>query len=222
MDEIINSTDEPTFQNTIVALEVSGEKLEQVTSVLFNLNSAETDDTIQAIAREVSPKLSEFSNYISLNDKLFSKVKVVYDQKDNLKLSQQDFQLLEKKYLGFVRSGANLKGESKKRYAEITTELSKLSLKFAENVLAETNGYQLLIKNKKELAGLPESEVDAASQAAKSKKKDGWLFTLQGPSFTGFMKYADNRKLREQMYRAYSSGDLRRTIRTTRRSSERW
>jgi peptidyl-dipeptidase Dcp len=205
VDVIISNTDRPTFQNTIVALEVVGEKLERVTSVLFNLNSAETDDEIQAIAREVSPKLSEFSNYISLNEKLFGKVKVVYSQKGKLNLTPEDLQLLEKKYLGFVRSGANLEGDAKKRYAEIVTELSQLSLQFGENVLAETNAYQLLVTDQSDLAGLPDSEREAAAQTAKSKGKEGWLFTLHGPSFVGFMKYADNRKLREEMYRAYTS-----------------
>jgi len=205
VDAIINSTDQPTFDNTIVALEIAGEKLERVTSVLFNLNSAETDDEIQAITREVSPKLSEFSNYISLNEKLFGKVKAVYAQKDKLNLNPEDLQLLEKKFLGFVRSGANLEGDAKKRYAEITTELSKLSLQFDENVLAETNAFQLIVTDEKDLAGLPDSEREAAAHAAKSKGKEGWLFTLQGPSFVGFMKYADNVKLREQLYRAYTS-----------------
>ena len=205
VDVVIDSTDKPTFQNTIVALEVAGENLERIANVLYNLNSAETDDTIQAIAREVSPKLSEFSNYVSLNEQLFGKVKEVYGQKENLNLTSEDLQLLEKKYIGFVRSGANLEGEDKKRYAEITTELSKLSLQFGENVLAETNAYQLLITDKNDLAGIPESECEEAAQAAKSKEKEGWLFTLQGPSFVGFMKYADNQKLRETMYRAYTS-----------------
>ena len=205
VDEIIKSTDQPTFQNTIVALEVAGEKLDQVTSVLFHLNSAETDDTIQAIAREVSPKLSEFSNYVTLNDQLFGKIKAIYAQKEKLNLTPEDLQLLEKKFLGFVRSGANLEGEAKKRYAEITTELSQLSLQFGENILAETNAYQLLITEEKDLAGIPEAEREAAAQTAKSKGKEGWLFTLQGPSFVGFMKYADSSKLREQMYRAYTS-----------------
>ncbi len=205
VDAIISNEAKPTFQNTVVALEVSGERLERVTGVLFNLNSAETNDTIQAIAREVSPKLSEFSNYVSLNEKLFGKVKSVYEEREQLNLNQEDMQLLEKKYLGFVRSGSNLTGEAKKRYAEITTELSKLSLQFGENVLAETNSFQLLITDKNDLAGLPESECEAAAQMAKAKGKAGWLFTLQGPSYVGFMKYADNRKLREQMYRAYTS-----------------
>ncbi len=205
VDVIINNTDKPTFGNTIVALEDSGEKLDHITSVLFNLNSAETDDTIQAIAREISPKLSEFSNYVSLNDQLFAKVKEIYGQKESLNLSPEDLYLLEKKYLGFVRSGANLEPVAKKRYAEITTELSQLSLQFGENVLAETNAYQLLITDEKDLSGIPETEREAAAQNAKSKGKSGWLFTLHGPSFTAFMKYADNRDLREQMYRAYSS-----------------
>jgi peptidyl-dipeptidase Dcp len=205
VDVIINGAEKPSFQNTIVALEESGEKLDHITSVLFNLNSAETDDTIQAIAREVSPKLSEFSNYVTLNDQLFAKVKAVYQQKEKLNLTPHDLQLLEKKYLGFVRSGANLEADAKKRYAEITTELSQLSLKFGENILAETNAWQLLITDEKDLAGIPDAEREAAAQASKIKGKTGWLFTLQGPSFTGFMKYADNRKLRGEMYRAYTS-----------------
>lgn len=205
VDQIINAEAEPTFQNTIVALEICGEKLERVTGVLFNLNSAETDDTIQSITREVSPKLSEFSNYISLNEKLFGKVKAVYQQREQLELTPEDRWLLEKKYLGFVRSGANLEGEAKKRYAEITTELSQTSLKFGENILAETNGFQLMITDPADLSGLPESEIEEAAQVAKSKEKEGWIFTLHGPSFVGFMKYSDNRKLREQMYRAYTS-----------------
>ena len=205
VDVIINNTDKPTFRNTIVALEDSGEKLDLITSVLFNLNSAETDDTIQTITREISPKLSEFSNYVSLNDKLFTKVKEIYEQKESLNLSPEDLYLLEKKYLGFVRSGANLETDAKKRYAEITTELSQLSLQFGENVLAETNAYQLLITDEKDLSGIPETEREAAAQIARSKGKSGWLFTLHGPSFTAFMKYADNRDHREQMYRAYSS-----------------
>jgi peptidyl-dipeptidase Dcp len=205
VDAIIKSTKKPDFANVIVALEVAGQKLERVAGVLYNLNSSNTNDTIQAIARDVSPKLSEFSNYVSLNDTLFKKVKEVYLQKDQLNLSTEDKQLLEKKYLGFVRSGANLEGDAKKRYAEITIELSKLTLKFGENVLAETNAYQLVITDKKDLSGIPEAECEAAAQAAKQKGKEGWLFNLQGPSYGAFMKYADNRDLREKMYRAYTS-----------------
>jgi peptidyl-dipeptidase Dcp len=205
VDAIIKSTEKPTFSNVIVALEVAGERLERVANVLYNLNSSNTNDTIQKIARDVSPKLTEFSNYVSLNEELFKKVKEIYKYKDQLNLSIEDKQLLEKKYLGFVRSGANLEGDAKKRYAEITTDLGKLSLKFGENVLAETNAYQLVIPDKKDLAGIPEAECEAAAQAAKQKGKEGWLFNLQGPSYGAFMKYADNRQLREQMYRAYTS-----------------
>jgi len=205
VDAIIKSNNKPNFANVIVALEVAGEKLEKVASVLYNLNSSNTNDTIQGIARDVSPKLSAFSNYVSLNDTLFRKVKEVYQQREQLNLSGEDKQLLEKKYLGFVRSGANLEGDAKKRYAEITTELSKLTLKFGENVLAETNAYQLVITDKKDMAGIPEAESEAAAQAAKQKGKEGWLFNLQGPSFGAFMKYADNRKLREEMFRAYTT-----------------
>ena len=205
VERIINNTETPTFQNTIVALEIAGEKLERTTSVLFNLNSAETDDTIQAITRDVSPKLSEFSNYVSLNEQLFLRIKTVYNQKDQLNLNNEDNRLLGKKYLAFVRSGANLEGDAKKRYAEIITELSQLNLKFSENVLSETNSYQLQITDIKELSGLPESELEEAAQIAGSKGKEGWIFTLQGPSYTGFMKYADNRKHREELYRAYTS-----------------
>jgi peptidyl-dipeptidase Dcp len=205
VDAIIKNQEKPTFDNVIVALELAGQKLERVASVLYNLNSSNTNDTIQSIAREVSPKLSEFSNYVSLNDTLFKKVKEIYQQKDQMNLSAEDKELLEKKYLGFVRSGANLEGDSKKRYAEITTELSKLTLKFGENVLAETNSYQLVISDEKDMAGIPEAEREAAAAAAKQKGKEGWLFNLQGPSYGAFMKYADNRSLREQMFKAYNS-----------------
>ncbi len=205
VDAIINSSEAPTFANTIVALELSGDKLDRITSVLFNINSAETDDKIQSIAREVSPKLTEFGNYVSLNEKLFRKVKAVYEQKDKLGLTGEDLKLLEDRYKGFVRGGANLEGEAKKRYAEINTELSKLSLQFGENVLAETNAYSLLITDAKDLAGIPEAEREAAAQQARAKGKEGWMFNLQGPSYTAFMKFADNRKMREEMYKAYNS-----------------
>ena len=205
VDAIINSTELPTFQNTIVALEVTGEMLDRVTSVLFNLNSAETDDQIQAIARDISPLLSEFSNYVTLNDRLFRKIKEVYAQIGKLELTSEEHQLLEKKYLGFIRNGANLGDDEKKRYAEITSELSQLTLKFGENILAETNSFQLHVTEEKDLAGIPENEYEQAAQMAELKGEKGWVFTLQGPSYVGFMKYADNRDLREKLYRAYTS-----------------
>ncbi len=205
VDAVINNPEAPTFKNTIRALEESGKKLLRATTILFNLNSAETDDTIQSIAREVSPKLSAYGNYVSLNEKLFQRVKAVYKQKDQLNLNSEDLKLLDDSYKGFVRSGANLEGAAKERFAQINTELSKLSLQFGENVLAETNVYQLVITDKKDLAGLPESEVEAASQLAKAKNKEGWMFNLQGPGYIAFMKFADNRKLREEIYKAYNS-----------------
>jgi len=202
---IINNPDAPTFKNTIVALEESGKKLSRATTILFNLNSAETDDTMQAIARDVSPKLSAYQNYVSLNEKLFKRVKTVYQQKDRLSLSPEDTKLLDDSYKGFVRSGANLEGSSRERFAEINTELSKLTLTFGENVLAETNAYQMLVTDRKDLSGLPESEMEAAALLAKSKNKEGWMFNLQGPGYIAFMKFADNRKLREELYKAYTS-----------------
>ncbi|MCK9640910.1 MAG: M3 family metallopeptidase [Prolixibacteraceae bacterium] len=205
VDGIINNSETPTFNNTIRALELSGKKLSRATTILFNLNSAETDETIQTIAREVSPKLSAYHNYVSLNGKLFQRVKVVYNQKDQLQLTTEDLKLLDDSYKGFVRSGANLEGNAKESFAEINTELAKLSLHFGENVLAETNAYQLLITDKMDLAGLPESEIEAAAQLAKAKNKEGWMFNLQGPGYVAFMKFADNRKLREEIYRAYNS-----------------
>ena len=205
VDAIINNPDPATFQNTIEALEVSGEKLDRVAGVLFNLNSAETNKELQAVAREVSPKLSEFGNYVSLNEDLFKRVKAVYDKRESLDLTAEQAKLLENSYKGFVRRGANLQGEAKKRYAEITTELAQLSLKFGENVLEETNAFELLITDEKDLSGLPEAVREAAEQLAKSKGKEGWMFNLQYPSYLPFMKYADNRELREKMYKAYTS-----------------
>lgn len=205
VDGIINNPEPPTFKNTIRALEESGKKLSRATTILFNLNSAETDDKIQAITREVSPKLSAYQNYVSLNEKLFLRVKTVSSQKDRFHLDSEDLKLLDDSYKGFVRSGANLEGAAKERFAQINTELSELSLKFGENVLAETNAYQLLITDQKELSGLPESEVEAAAQLAKAKGKEGWMFNLQGPGYIAFMKFSDNRKLREEIYKAYNS-----------------
>ena len=205
VDAVINNPEKPTFENTIRALETGGKKLSRATTILFNLNSSETDDTIQSIARDISPKLSAFQNYVSLNEKLFQRVKAVYSRKSELKLSAEDLKLLDDSYKGFVRSGANLEGAAKERFGQINTEMSKLSLTFGENVLAETNAYQLVIADKKDLAGLPESEVEAAAQLAKSKKKEGWMINLQGPGYIAFMKFADNRQLRQELYKAYNS-----------------
>jgi len=203
--EIIDNPEPPSFENTIVAMSQSGDRLSTIRKIFFNLNSAETNDTIQKIAQEVAPMLSEFGNDISLNPDLFARVKAVYAQKDKLTLNPEQETLLENSYLGFVRSGANLDDKQKARYREITGELSKLSLTFSENVLAETNAFELHITDEADLAGLPEFAREGAAHTAKSKGKEGWIFTLQYPSYIPFMKYADNRELREKMFRAFST-----------------
>ena len=202
---ITENEQEPTFENTVEALEKSGKKLGRISNILFNLNSAETSDTILAIAREVSPMLSEYSNDISLNEQLFGRVKAVYDNKEELNLNPEQLMLLNNTYRGFVRQGALLSGEAKARYREITSELSKLTVAFGENVLAETNNYRLHITQEEDLSGLPDHVKEAAAMLAKQENKEGWLFSLQAPSYLGFMKYADNRALREEMFKAYSS-----------------
>ena len=205
IDAITKNTDAPTFINTIEALEFSGQQLDRVSSVFFNLNSAETNEEIQKIAQEVSPLLSEFSNDITLNEALFKRIKAVYDQKNELDLTVEQDTLLDKKYKSFSRNGANLPDDKKKRLREIDTELSKLKLKFGENVLAETNAYELHITNEKDLDGMPEGEKEAAAQMAKAKDKEGWLVTLDYPSYIPFMKYAKNRELRKKLSLAFGS-----------------
>ncbi len=205
IDAIVNNKNVPTFENTIVALELSGNKLSRIASVMYNLNGAETNDELQAVARDASPKITEFSNYVSLNEALFKRVKVLFAKKDKLGLNPEQAYLLENTYKGFVRSGANLEGDDKIKYAKISTELAKLTLQFGENVLAETNAYTLHITDEKELAGLPDGVIEAAAQFAKSKEKEGWMFNLQFPSFYPFLKYADNRELRQEIYMASAS-----------------
>ncbi|WP_411031103.1 M3 family metallopeptidase [Spongiimicrobium sp. 3-5] len=205
IDAIASSQASPTFENTIEALEFSGQQLDRISSVFFNLNSAETNEEIQKIAQEVSPLLSKFSNDITLNEALFKRIKHVYDQKNSLTLNVEQTSLLEKKYKGFSRNGANLSDENKKRLREIDEVLSKLKLKFGENVLAETNKFQLLLTNEDDLEGLPEGAKEGAAQLAESKDKKGWLFTLDYPSYIPFMKYAKNRELRKKMSIAFGS-----------------
>ncbi len=205
IDAIIENKETPTFENTIIALELAGTKLNRIASVMYNLNSAETSDELQAVARDASPKLTEFANYISLNEQLFVKIKQLHDNRNQLDLNPEQAYLLEKTYKDFVRQGAALEGDAKKRYAEISTELAKLSLKFGENVLAETNAYSMLITDKGDLSGLPEGVIEAAAQAAKSKEKEGWMFNLQFPSYYPFLQFADNRKLRKEIFLASGS-----------------
>jgi len=195
IDAITDNSNEPTFENTTVALDFSGEKLNRITSIFFNLNSAETNDEIQKIAQEVSPLLSEFGNDITLNTALFARVKAVFNVKETLDLSPEQTMLLDKQYKSFARNGANLNKEDKSKLREIDAKLSTLSLKFGENVLAETNAFELHITNENDLAGLPESE----KEAAKSKDKEGWVFTLDYPSYIPFLTYIDNRELRKKI-----------------------
>ena len=200
--EITEHLDPPTFENTIEALEASGVLLDRVSQVLFNLNSAETSDEIQKITQEVSPLLTSFNNEIKLNKKLFERVKFVYDLNDVL--SDEEGMLLEKTYKSFARNGAGLDSKSQNRYKEITVALSSLALKFGENVLAETNNYELVLNKKEDLAGLPQDLIDRAKSLAVGKQwPDKWIFTLQAPSFIPFMENADHRGLRKQLFIAY-------------------
>ena len=199
IDAVIENNEKPTFQNTIEALDFAGENLDRLSSIFFNLNSAETSDEMQKIAQEVSPLLTAFSNDITLNEDLFKKVKAVYDEKDSLTLTTEQATLLDKKYKGFARNGALLSEDKKMRLREIDKDLAKLKLTFGENVLAETNNYQLHLTNESDLSGLPEGTIEAARTLAKSKELEGWIFTLDYPSYIPFMTYADNRELRKEL-----------------------
>ena len=205
IEAITNNQALPTFENTIEALEFSGQQLDRVTSIFFNLNSAETSDDIQKIAQEVSPILSEFGNDITLNTALFKRVKAIYDKKNNLKLTTEQQTLLDKKYKSFSRNGSNLNEVDKAKLREIDKKLAKLKLQFGENVLAETNKYELHLTNENDLSGLPEGAKEAAKQLAESKQKEGWLITLDYPSYIPFMTYADNRNLRQELSKAAGS-----------------
>ncbi|GGA63880.1 peptidase M3 [Flavobacterium palustre] len=205
IDAIVNNPEAPTFENTIEAMDYSGAILDRISSIFFNLNSAETNDEMQKIAQEVSPLLSEFGNDITLNADLFARVKAVYEQKDSLNLNTEQTTLLDKKYKSFSRNGANLAEDKKAELREIDKELSKLSLQFGENVLAETNAFQLHITDEKDLSGLPEGAIEAARSLAKHEEKEGWIFTLDHPSYLPFMTYADNRELRKKMAIAFGS-----------------
>ena len=205
IDAIVNNPNVPTFENTIEALEFSGETLDRLSSVFFNLNSAETNEEIQKIAQEVSPLLSEFSNDIRLNKELFKRVQMIYDIKDEMSLTPEQNMLLTKKYRSFVRNGANLNDEDKNKLREIDKKLAKLSLQFGENVLAETNAFELHITNESELKGLPEGAKEAARSLAKEKGKDGWIITLDYPSYIPFMTYVEDRHLREKLSKAFGA-----------------
>jgi peptidyl-dipeptidase Dcp len=196
---IIDNPEVPDFGNTIVTLEFSGEKIDLLSNILFNLNHAETSPAIQALTKEISPRLTEYRNDITLNPDLFARVKKVYEKTDRNTLTGEQARLLENTYKSFVRSGANLTSEAKERYREVTKELSDLSLKFNDNVLAETNAFILHLTDSADLAGLPADAVATAAEEAKNRNLEGWVFTLQYPSYFPFVQYADNRELRKKI-----------------------
>ena len=201
---IVNQPEAPDFANTIVALEKSGGLLNRVSTVFGNLLSAETSDEMQAIAEKMMPLLSEHSNNITLNEKLFARIKTVYETTDKEALSQEDRMLLQTTYDGFIRSGANLTPEQKERFRQISSEMSVLTLRFSQNNLKETNAYELPLAAD-QLDGLPESALNAYAQTAREKGKEGHIVTLQAPSFVPFMKYSRHRELRRQLYMAYNT-----------------
>ena len=201
--KIATSKEMPTFENTIVALERSGQLLDRVSSAFFNILNTEANDEIMEISQEISPKLSACSNNIYLNETLFERVKSIYQQKEQLQLSIENVRLLEKTYEAFSKRGATLNSEEKEKYRQLSTELSLLTLTFEQNALKDKNQYELLLTHEEELEGLPESIREAAFLRAKEKEKTGWLFNLSAPSYIPFMRYATSRKLRETMYMAY-------------------
>lgn len=205
IDAIVNNPDTPTFENTIEALENSGELLSKVTEVFFNLLSAETTDEMDELAQKLSPILSEHGNNITLNEKLFERVKAVYESVDKNSLTKEQQRLLQDSYDSFVRNGANLNEEDKQKYRQLTSELGVLSLQFSQNKLKDLNAFTLHITDEAELEGLPESAIDAAKEEAKSRNLEGWVFTLQAPSYGPFLTYSAKRELRKQMYMAYNT-----------------
>jgi Zn-dependent oligopeptidase len=203
INQIVENKATPSFENTIEALDYTGEQLDRISSIFFNLNAAETNEEIQKTAQEVSPLLTEFSNDVALNTALFERVKSVYNTKESLSLTEEQKTLLDKKYKGFSRNGANLSNDQKEVLRSIDKEQSQLKLTFGENILAETNRYELLISELSDLDGLPEGAIEAAKQLAEEKDKKGWLITLDNPSYIPFMTYAKNRVLRKELALAF-------------------
>ena len=208
IDAIVANEEEPTFENTIEAMEYAGQTLNKVAGIFYNLMEADTDDEMQVIAEKVSPMLTEFSMYTSLNAALFERVKAVYEKKDELGLEKDQMKLLEETYKGFVRGGANLSDEDKAEFSKISEELSLASLQFSKNVLDATNAYTLHVTDSADLAGLPEYVKAMGAETAAEKGLEGWAFTLAYPSFGPFMKYSECRDLRRQMWTAYNSKAL--------------
>ena len=208
IDAIVANEEEPTFENTIEAMEYCGQTLNKVAGIFYNLMEADTNDEMQKIAEQVSPMLTEFSMYTSLNAPLFERVKAVYEKKDELGLDADQMKLLENTYKGFVRGGANLSEEDKATFSKLSEELSLLGLQFGKNVLDATNAYTLHITDSADLAGLPEYVKAMGAETAKEKGLEGWAFTLAYPSFAPFMKYSENRELRQQMWTANNAKAL--------------
>jgi len=207
---ITESAEAPDFENTIASLDKIGETLGKITSLLFNLNSADTNKSLQEVTLEVSPLLTRFSNDITLNEKLFEKIKIVYKSRETGDLTQEQKILTERKYRSFILGGAALQHGERNRFRVISEELSSLSLKFEENVLEETNSFLLHLTDKEDLAGLPESLIEMASLEAEKRNKQGWIFTLHFPSYIPFMQYSEKRNLRKKMLVAYSSRAFRK------------
>ena len=205
INKITENSEEPDFQNTVEAIEKCGEMAGKVAAVLFNLNNAETSKELQAVAQSVSPLLTRFSNDITLNEKLFARIKRVFESSDPSILTTEQMMLLERKYRSFILGGASLDEAAKKHFREISEELSSISLKFEENVLEETNAFELHLTSKDDLAGLPDGIIETARMEASGRKKEGWVFTLHFPSYIPFMQYSKNRDLREKMLKAYTS-----------------
>ena len=209
IEAIADNIDTPTFDNTIAALDQSGEIVGRISSILFNLNIAETNKELQAAAQEISPVLTRFSNDITLNKKLFERIRLIFENKEDYCLNAEQEILTERKFRSFMLGGAGLRDDEEKRFREISEELATLSLKFEENILEETNSFELHLTDANDLAGLPESLKEMASKEAVSRKKKGWVFTLHFPSYVPFMQYSEKRELREKMLKAYSSRAFR-------------
>ena len=205
IDTIVNNLESANFHNTILALEKSGQLLHRVEVVFDNLLNAETNDAMQELAKELMPLLSEHANNITLNERLFERVKTAYEHRNNEPLTAEQRKLTEDTYEGFVRSGANLQGADKEKYRELSRQLSLLTLQFSENNLKETNDYQLVLTDEAQLKGLPQSAIDAAAETAREKQQEGWVFTLHAPSYVPFLTYAADRDLRKEIYMVYNT-----------------
>ena len=209
IDAIVANSAQPDFENTIEAMERSGKTLNKVSSIFFNLLEADSDETLQQIAEEVSPLLNDYQMYVSLNEKLFARVKSVWERKEGLGLAQDQMTLLEKTYKSFTRGGANLQGEDRQKYAQLSEQLSLATIRFGRNVLAATNAYKLNITDEAKLTGMPDYLKELGKQTAEEAGQQGWTFDLSYPSYGPFMRFCDDRELRKEMYLAYNSRGLK-------------